>query len=406
MLIVEDVEVSWSGSNRKHFESLGYEYTKRGDTFIVANTELSKGSHVKVKVLCDYCNETMMTRSFKTHVMQKEKDIIDKDCCVECRPLKMSESNLMIHGTEWITQTENFKEKSKETHMKNHGVEYYSQSEEHKEKVIATSLDRYGVENPFQSSEIRQKVFTTMTERYGVTNPMHVEEYKEKQRLSLESNYGVSSPLQSPEILEKTKQTNLMRYGSTSPAGSQKVQEKMKETSLERYGVPHPMQNPEVRKKVVNTLYKNGSMSSSSQQNYIHSLIGGELNYPVSYSSLDIAFPDEMIYVEYDGGGHNLNVKLGRATQEEFDQRDKRRTFFLFDAGWKEIRFVSDIDKLPQDSEILKTIEKAKYMLKNERVKTIIVNWDDRTVLFGFKREFMLDDFLSDNFTFPQKEVA
>ena len=61
-------------------------------------------------------------------------------------------------------------------------------------------------------------------------------------------------------------------------------------------------------------------MATSKQQLYIHSLLGGELNYCTGKCFLDIAFLDEKIYLEYDGGGHDLSVKLGNMSKEEFER--------------------------------------------------------------------------------------
>ncbi len=36
-------------------------------------------------------------------------------------------------------------------------------------------------------------------------------------------------------------------------------------------------------------------------QIYIHSIYGGEINYPCKCYNLDILFKDESIYFEYDG---------------------------------------------------------------------------------------------------------
>ena len=106
--------------------------------------------------------------------------------------------------------------------------------------------------------------------------------------------------------------------------------------------------------------HKNGSAISSSQQLYLHDLLGGILNYPVGTASLDIAFPDEMIYLEYDGSGHNLSVKIGQMTQSEFDHRQRRRTYKLYRAGWRAIRIISSKDYLPHGSEILDLITQAR----------------------------------------------
>ena len=49
------VKVKWNNTNRKHYEKLGYIYTKRYDEFYVKAYELSKTSKAIVKATCDYC---------------------------------------------------------------------------------------------------------------------------------------------------------------------------------------------------------------------------------------------------------------------------------------------------------------------------------------------------------------
>ncbi|MEH7749104.1 HNH endonuclease [Neobacillus drentensis] len=53
----QKVTVRWNGGNRRHFESLGYVYTKRNDAFEVDVYELSEGSNYEVRVVCDFCHK-------------------------------------------------------------------------------------------------------------------------------------------------------------------------------------------------------------------------------------------------------------------------------------------------------------------------------------------------------------
>lgn len=129
-------------------------------------------------------------------------------------------------------------------------------------------------------------------------------------------------------------------------------QQKRIETNLQKYGVEYTSQNKEVRQKQLESLYKNGTQKTSSQQKYIHDLLGGELNYPFNLLSLDIAFPDKMIYLEYDGGFHNGRVQCGLLTEEEFVEKERKRSCLLSDNGWREIRIISLSDKLPSDKTI------------------------------------------------------
>lgn len=338
MLIIEEVEVKWSGNNRKHYERKGYIYTGHRTSLMVKNTDLSKGSHAKVRVLCDYCKTETMTRAYKTHILQSTKPIVDKDCCKACRPLKMQESNLITYGTSWITQTENFKEKSKATNLERYGAEYYQSTEEYREKSIATHLERYGVEYTFQ-----HQVFV----------------------------------------------------------------EKREKTFMLNYGVNNPMKSPIIQQKIIQTLYKNGTAPSSSQQNHIHSLVGGELNYPEDRIWLDIAFTEDKIYLEYDGGGHDLQVKLKKLTQDEFDAKERKRSFFLRRRGWKEIRIITTTDKLPEDFVIVNFVDKARSFLIDENIYSIQLNLDTKNIIINYNKEFTFDEFQNEKFNSDSvKEVA
>lgn len=107
------------------------------------------------------------------------------------------------------------------------------------------------------------------------------------------------------------------------------------------------------------TLYKKGTQMCSIQQKHIHNLLGGELNFPVYKSTLDIAFPNKKIYIEYDGGGHDLSVKLGSVTRDEFNKKEIARKYALYRRGWKEIRIISRKDMIPNDEIIYKMYEFA-----------------------------------------------
>lgn len=59
MAIVENqkVKVKWNNANKKHYQSFGYIFTKSGDEFEIKINHITKGSKVKVKFECDWCNE-------------------------------------------------------------------------------------------------------------------------------------------------------------------------------------------------------------------------------------------------------------------------------------------------------------------------------------------------------------
>jgi len=136
-------------------------------------------------------------------------------------------------------------------------------------------------------------------------------------------------------------------------------------TCLAKFGFEHPMQNKEVSAKVRETLFKNGNAPRSKQQIYIHQLIGGEINYPYYNASLDVAFPEEKLYVECDFGGHWLSIKLGGLTQDAFDKKQRNRWYSLYRSNWKSINIISRNDYLPSNQKILEILSYARTYLQN-----------------------------------------
>jgi len=125
------------------------------------------------------------------------------------------------------------------------------------------------------------------------------------------------------------------------------------------------MGNKDIQNKVftsrANTLYKNKTAMTSTQQIYLHNLYGGELNFPVNGINLDIAFPNDKIYIEYDGSGHRMSVTIGNETEKEFLNRERIRFFGLRRQGWKVIRIISEKsrDKIPSDDKLFEMFNYA-----------------------------------------------
>lgn len=336
MLITKEVETCWNPNNRTNFEKLGYVYEWRG-RFTVPVHHLTENSHVKVDVLCDYCLE----EGIEKHIIQKWQDynkskrdsIIQKDCCKDHWYKKCSESNELIYGENNQFKRQEVKDKVKETTLERYGVEHYNQTEESKRRHRATCMEKYGYDNASKVPEFIDKIKDTQFEKYG-------------------SFYS-----QTDEYTEKFKATCLERYGVKNPFELESVKQRIIEFNFETYGVSHPMQIESIKqdriKKMVATKYRNGTMQTSRQQEYLHILYGGKLNYPVDRCSLDIVFPEKMIYCEYDGSGHDLRVQFGDMTQDVFIKQEINRKYFLKKLGWKEIRIISLNDNLPSDEVLL-----------------------------------------------------
>lgn len=310
MLIEEEFEIKINNKNINYFRNLGYEVSMR-DVITVPTSQLSKGSHVKVLVQCDYCEEKFR-RIYKDYLKFKGK-LIDKDACKKCRPQKAKENNMAKYGVESIRHVEEINNKIKET-----------------------NIERYGVETPFESEKIREKGKQTTLKMYGVDNFFKVPNFKEIQEASMLKKYGYRRWTDNPELLKKATE------------------------------------------KYVKTMYENGTAPASRQQVYINDVLGGVLNYPYSRLMLDIAFPEEKIYVEFQGSGHDLDVQLGKMSEEQFKKKDINRYYFMKREGWKMIEIISANDMLPYPYKLLEILEYSRSVLKDSSY--IVFDLDNNSV--------------------------
>lgn len=328
-IITKEVEIKVNGYTAGYYESLGYKVpTKRASkstyerykkefvydtskTITVKVNDLPKNSEIHIDVLCDMCNKSVASMRYVDY-----NKAIDKtgDCiCRDCSYIRRKQSEIALYGCSYV-ETEEFKAKRKKS-----------------------CVDKFGVESPLQNKKIMQKVRNTNIQKYGHTNPSQVPEFKEKAKMTMLEHFGVDCASKSEIVKEKTRLTN-----------------------IQKYGVPYTLQSPEVRAKANETLCKNGTQKTSKQQLYLHSLYGGKINYAISYYAADICLPEEKLAIEYDGGGHNLRVTLGRLTQEEFDHKEIVRNVVLKKEGYKQIRIISSKDLLPQDPILLQMLSDAK----------------------------------------------
>lgn len=168
---------------------------------------------------------------------------------------------------------------------------------------------------------------------------------------------------------EKVLTTKYVNYNkAVETTGSYACREcsyiKTHQTTYDRLGYYYASQSPEVKEKINKTLCRYSNQKTSRQQLYLHSLYGGELNYPIKYYSADICFPEEKFEIEVDCGGHDLNVKTGRMTQEEFDKREIIRNDLIKKEGYKQMRIISIKDKLPSDIILLKMLKESREYFK------------------------------------------
>jgi len=371
LLITENIEVKWHGASKQHYINKGYQFTKTGDIFIVKTLDLSKGNNQYIKVKCDYqevgCEDIINIR-FADYYIRNLNGIIHKDCCnnPNCMKEKRKESLQKTYGYENANQIPEAKEKRNQTCQELYGGNSPMCSIDVREKSIVTLQDKYNVDNISQVDEIKKKKVITSLKNYGVEYPMQTDEIKEK---FIETNfvrYGVNNYTQTEEYKERAKITNQNKYGVDWFIQSNDIHEKAEQAFLNKYGARCSVLVPQIKDKILKSLYKNNTAPRSIQQEYLSNLYNYELNYLVDNCFLDMANINEKIYVEYDGSGHDLSIRLGRMTQKQFDIKEINRGYYLAKLGWKRINIISQKDKLPSDNTLLLMLDYAKdYLLTN-----------------------------------------
>ena len=81
-LITKTVKVKWNSKIKKHYEKLGYVYTKMGDEFEVKVEDLTKGSNVRIDCICDNCGKELPWKYQDYNKSVKENgETYCKNCC-------------------------------------------------------------------------------------------------------------------------------------------------------------------------------------------------------------------------------------------------------------------------------------------------------------------------------------
>ena len=80
-LITKKVKVRWHVNNRKHYEKIGYVFTKYGDEFFVDSSHLLKGSNIVIECKCDNCGK-IFECTYMDYNRRKKED--NKIFCLKC----------------------------------------------------------------------------------------------------------------------------------------------------------------------------------------------------------------------------------------------------------------------------------------------------------------------------------
>lgn len=210
--------------------------------------------------------------------------------------------------------------------------------------------------------------------------------------------YGCENPTQNPEIRAKQVETLVRHYGVDSPLRSEEILQRAIQTFRCRFGVDNPLYSDEIKEKSAKSFYKYSSQKCSKQQLYLFNLYNTDnnanLNFPVSCYNADICFTENKLVCEYDGGGHNLPIKLGSMTQEEFQRREIIRHRIFKDAGYQTMTIVSERDLLPSDEILIKMLMHTKqYFSDYQEHSWIEYNIDTSTVRNAERKDGVFFDY-------------
>lgn len=224
-------------------------------------------------------------------------------------------------------------------------------------KTREHNLIKYGVEHTALLPEVREKYKRACLAKYGVQNANQAEEVKQKKIKKALEVYGVENVFQAKEIKEKIKSTNMKKYGTENP-----------------------FSNEDIKKKHSKAIeYVNGRKISKEQKR-IAEIFNGVLNYQIDNYNVDILLENNII-IECDGKGHDLHVVLGRVSQEEFDKKEKKRTKYLLDTGYKIIRLIHKRNTNIFNDEYLSIVQECIKYLKYDSI--VIYDFDNKQFLMN-----------------------
>ena len=161
-------------------------------------------------------------------------------------------------------------------------------------------------------------------------DPINNKKWVEGQHKYNLEHYGVEHNFQRVDCINKRSNTLSDKYGTTSVLAVPQFKEKKEKTMERLFGVKHAMQNIDIKQHRVLTHVKNGTNTSSKQENIVFELLSifyhdvkrnySSDKYPFN---CDFYIPSKDLYIEYNGShyhhGHPFNT-LGENDKKELER--------------------------------------------------------------------------------------
>ena len=206
MILTKNVLIKVMGSQIEYYNSKGYK-CKPKEMILVNIEDVSLGSHVIITAKCQVCdnNKELTYKTYNTQVSNGGYFV----CSRKCRTIKNINTCLTKYGVEFVSQVDEFKERSKNTCKKKYGVEYVLQSKKVKNKSNKTNLKKYGVKLVSQADKFKQKSKETCKKKYGVEYFFQLESFKEKAKNTCVEKYGVEHYSKTEEFIKRSEETRI-----------------------------------------------------------------------------------------------------------------------------------------------------------------------------------------------------
>lgn len=359
MIVDEEIEIGLNSQTIAYYRSIGYDIPKGESRLNINSREIMRTSHQKIRAICDYCGEQFEIEVRRYYSMIESK-WCHKACCKKCAPLKRKEAN-----------------------VNHYGVELPMLLPENREKVRNTLVAKYGVDHISKIPGVKEKTKETVRAKYGCDYYLSSADAKQKRKLTNIQKYGVEYISQSDDIKKQMRSSNLQKYGVEFVSQLESVKNKVRQTSMERYGATSYFASDKGRKEQLERWMLNGVVPSSKMQRHICGIVNGELNYPWHSFFFDALYGD-WLDIEYNGGGHDLLVKLGKMTSEEFAKKERSRTAAIINSGYKQLVLSNQFDAKIDDDVLCAAIFEGIFFLENFDDKYLMIDFNTREISTTF----------------------
>lgn len=141
--------------NKKWYLEKGYPEVPYLSPLEINSQDISHHSKALIHWKCDYCGEIQESKAFI--YFTQERNIINKDCCVKCAPLKAQEVYEAKTGYKNSFSQPRYHDTLKEKMKEKYGAEYYLNSEDCKQKT-EKYLQAHNAANVMHISEVKESL--------------------------------------------------------------------------------------------------------------------------------------------------------------------------------------------------------------------------------------------------------